>query len=255
MVLVRFILFLAVFLYVCPVYADVIYQYFDKDGTLVITNRPFPIKKAPHPDIRHKDTRFIYREDISYDYYTVTGRNFQEVVSSTNISGPIDPADNRNYAAQTRWNMGWAYKFHSSYRIDGSYVNVSLDIFDVEFRFDITVLLPRLTGNTILNHYESDLWENFLQGLLEHEHDHVRIIKDPLYRDDALKKFSSVKELTLNYEQDSDINEAIKKAVESETAKIGHDLIKMIKLKNDEYDRLTEHGMKPEMREVFFRRL
>ena len=32
---------------------------------------------------------------------------------------------------------------------------------------------------------------------------------------------------------------------------MGHNLMKEIKMRNDEYDRVTEHGLKPEMRDVF----
>jgi hypothetical protein len=128
-----------------------------------------------------------------------------------------------------------------------------VNIFDVEFKSVITVLLPALSEQCVLSENDLALWEKFVQKLLEHEHDHVALIKDPLFGDEAMKKISALRELTIDYVQGMVVDEAIKNAVESQTAKIGHDLIMEIKTRNDEYDRLTEHGMKPDMRSVFFR--
>jgi predicted secreted Zn-dependent protease len=250
--LLRCIVFLSVFiLFACPVYADV-FQYFDEDGTLIVTDNPYgSIRTRLRPPNKYKDIKLDYREDVFYDSYYVSGKNFHEIVDSTKINGPFDAKDNRSYAAQTRWNLGWSYKFDVSYSIEGSYVYVALNILDIKFRSDITVLLPMISEYSSLNHHDLKLWENYLKGLLDHEHDHVKIIKNPMYRDEALKRISEIKELSLYYDNHSDMETFINNAVEAETAKIGHSLIKKIKIANEEYDRRTDHGLKPKRGKFF----
>ena len=249
-----FLLAAVIILSVAPAYATV-YQYFDEEGTLIVTDNPYNLKRPKaRPDYGYRDIKLRYRDDVAYDYYPVTGKNFQELISSTNINGPFDPVDRKKYAGQTKWNVGWSYKFNSSYTIDGPYLNVSLNIFDIEFMSDITVLIPVLQENSSLSHPDLKLWEQFSQGLLDHEHDHVRIVKDPFYKDEALMKISSIKQLKLLYEPRTDPESLIKETVEAETLRIGHDMIRMIKKQNEEYDRLTDHGLKTEMRGLFFGR-
>ncbi len=241
------------FLVASPVYATV-FQYFDDEGTLIVTDNPFRIKKPGlRYDSRYRDLKLAYRDDVSYDYYIVSGTSFQDAIAATKINGPVDRRENKTYAGETKWNFGWTYKFDSSHRTDGNSVYVSLNIFDIEFRSDIVVLMPMLSDNASLQYHDLKSWEGFLQGLLEHEHDHVNIIKDPSYRDEARRKIMAVSDLVIPYDTASNIDELIRNKVEQETAKIGHELIMKIKARNDEYDRLTDHGMKHDMREVFFR--
>ncbi len=131
---------------------------------------------------------------------------------------------------------------------------MALNIFDINIDSDITVTLPMITEGTELNPHDLELWEKYVKGLLEHENDHVRITTDPFYRDEARKTISGIKELVLPYDGHSDMDSVIKDTVKAETGKIGHDLMKAIKMRNDEYDRVTEHGLKPEMRDIFFSR-
>jgi predicted secreted Zn-dependent protease len=232
----------------------VIYQYFDEDGTLIVTNVPeYSKKPAPPEEQKYRRSVLNFKDDVFYEFYPAIGGTFRQAVMNTQMSGPFEIKDNRRYAAQTKWNLGWSYKLNSSYRVEGAYVYVSVNIFDVEFKSVITVLLPALSEQYVLSENDLALWEQFVQKLLDHEHDHVALIKDPLFRDEAMKKISALRELTIDYVQGMVVDEAIRNAVESQTAKIGHDLIMEIKTRNDEYDRLTEHGMKPDMRSVFFR--
>ena len=244
----------------------VVYQYFDDEGTLIVTNIP-PGGKRPAPaadERREQETeqkpkaqypaiRLDFKDDVYYDFYPVTAHTFQEAVMGTNMNGPFEARENKRYAAQTKWKMGWSYKLRSNYRIERPYVYVSPQIYDVQFRSDITVLLPALTEDSSLSAHDNMLWEKFVQGLLAHEHDHVALIKDASFRQEATRKMSALTEMTLDYDPAAVIEDAIRGAVEAQTAKIGHDLIREIKARNDEYDRLTEHGLKPEMRQVFFR--
>ncbi len=246
--------------------AAVVYQYFDDEGTLIVTNippgakRPVPAPVETHeqetgqtPEKQYPGIKLDFLDDVYYDYYPITAHTFQEAVMGTNMNGPFETRENKRYAAQTKWKMGWSYKLRSTYAIERPYVYVTPEIYDVQFRSDITVLLPVLAEDSSLSAHDRMLWEKFVQGLLAHEHDHVALIKDASFRQEAMRKMSALGEMTLEYDPAAVVEDAIRGAVEAQTAKIGHDLIREIKARNDEYDRLTEHGLKPEMRQVFFR--
>ncbi len=250
----NFLFAIVIILTASPAFAT-IYQYFDEDGTLIVTDNPFGARKpGPRPDDALQDIKLRYREDVSYDFYPVTGKNFQELISSANLNGPLDPGDRKKYAGQTKWNTGWSYTYNSSYTIDETYMYVSLNILDIEFMSEISVLMPVLQERTTLSNHDLILWDHFVQKLLEHEHDHVKIVKDPVYRDEAVKKISAIKQLTLAYDTGADPDTLIRDAVESETLRIGHDLIMAIKKQNEGYDRITDHGLKADMRDTFFGR-
>jgi len=232
-----------------------VYQYFDEEGTLIVTDNLFGTKKSvplTPSDNTYRDIKLSYRDDVSYDFYPVTGKDFPELISSTNLNGPLDPVDRKKYAGQTKWKTGWSYTFNSSYTIDDTYLYADVDILDIEFMSGISVLLPVLQERTSLSNHDLILWDHFVQKLLEHEHDHVKIVKDPVYKDEAAKKISAIKQLRLAYTPGDNLDTLIKGAVESETLRIGHDLIMKIKKQNEEYDRITDHGLQAEMSAAFF---
>ncbi|MDA8433241.1 MAG: DUF922 domain-containing protein, partial [Nitrospiraceae bacterium] len=109
------------------------------------------------------------------------------------------------------------------------------------------------TEDSVLSDHDFVIWQEFVRGLLSHEHDHVALIQDPSYRDDAVRRITAIRGLTLDYDPAAVTEDAIREAVQEKTAKIGHDLIREIKARNDEYDRVTEHGLKPGMRQAVFR--
>ncbi|OGW33357.1 MAG: hypothetical protein A2X59_05350 [Nitrospirae bacterium GWC2_42_7] len=243
-----------------------VFQYFDENGTLIVTDNPFGTKKKkPHTnidiskgiiplEIKAKELRSSLIEDVFYDYYPVSAKNYHEAVNSVSLNGPYDEKENKNYAGQTTWNLGLSYKFDYSYKISGSKIYILTNIFDVEFKSYISVLLPSLSENSTLSARDLENWNSFLQGLLDHEHDHVKIARESSFRDEAMQKIATLKEFTFNYDPSSNIDELIRNTVESETAKIGCDMSKKIKELNDEYDRLTDHGLKPDKKDVFFNR-
>jgi hypothetical protein len=109
-----------------------------------------------------------------------------------------------------------------------------------------------LSPDAELGHHDLQQWQEFMTRLLEHEHDHVRIVRESFLRDEAVRKVLAIREVLVYAEPGVDPDSQIRQAVETETAKIGHELVKTVKAKNDEYDRLTEHGLRPEMKAVFF---
>ncbi|MDO9288579.1 MAG: DUF922 domain-containing protein [Thermodesulfovibrionales bacterium] len=269
MTIVRLILILGLLLALPSVIHATVFQYFDEDGTLIITDSPDgwrqvkpkrfipdkePLKQPEAGKELPKTVKLDYKKDVQYNYYPVTGRNLQEVVASADRNGPFDSKESRTYPAQTRWRLGWSYDFDYSFQREGEYIHVALNMFDIKLNSDITVILPMISEGTELDPHDLELWGKYVKGLLEHENDHVRITTDPLYWDEARKTISGVKELTLPYDGHSDMDSVIKDTVKAETGKMGHNLMKAIKMRNDEYDRVTEHGLKPEMRDVFFSR-
>jgi predicted secreted Zn-dependent protease len=241
-----------------PLHAEV-FQYFDDEGTLIITDNPFGLKrpKAAQPLKTYKPKKdqqvnLNLLGDVHYDYYPVFGRSFGEVIDSVQANGPYDSGDNRRYAGQTRWATGWSYSFDSSYKQDGGHLRAAVTIRDIQFRSDIVVLLPMLSPDSELGHHDLQQWQGFMARLLEHEHDHVRIVRESFSRDEAAKKVLSIREVVVRAEPGVDPDSLVQQAVETETARIGHELVRTVKAKNDEYDRLTEHGLRPEMKPVFF---
>ncbi|GAB4485630.1 MAG: hypothetical protein OHK006_12110 [Thermodesulfovibrionales bacterium] len=238
---------------IVPAHATV-YQYFDEEGTLIVTDNPYGLRTR-------RNTAFVpahrpnlsLREGIGYDYYPVAGKNFHEAVHGARLRGPQLTDDQKDFAAQTKWSLGWSYRFNSSYRIEQERVKVSLGIVDVEFASDILVTLPAATGEDGFSAEDMRQWNDFVQRLLDHEHDHVRIVQDRREWDAALERIRSLREIELPYAEGMNVDAEIRAAVEAETAKIGHELIRTIKVRNEKYDRVTMHGIRAELRDGFFR--
>jgi hypothetical protein len=115
----RLLLVAVVVLTTSPAYATV-YQYFDEEGTLIVTDNPYGSRKpkSQQPVQTNEDIKLPYRNDVSYEFYPVYGKNMEELVSSTNINGPFDSGEGKKFAGQTKWKTGWSYKFSSSYTGD-----------------------------------------------------------------------------------------------------------------------------------------
>ncbi len=225
-----------------------VYQYFDEDGTLIVTDDPYGLKKkVPRPHRAYKKTNLKFREDVAYGYYDVFGKNFHELVASVKAHGPFDSKKGKRFAAQTRWSFGLSYTFESSYRVEGEYVYVNLHMSDVELISDIRVLLPMPPEELLLSKQDALLWEHFMQELIEHEHDHVDMINDPVPRNSAFQEISGIREIVLSVDshEDMNIDEEIRRAVEKETSRIVREFAGTIRHTNDEYDRITEHGKRP----------
>lgn len=253
-----FLACIAILVFAPPLYAEV-FQYFDDEGTLIVTDNPFGLKRprAAQPLKTYKpkqDQQVALRllDDVQYDYYPVFGRSFGEVINSIQANGPYDTGDNRRYAGQTRWATGWSYAFGSTYTKERDVYRAVVTVSDIQYRSDIVVLLPMLSPDAELGHHDLQQWQGFMTKLVEHEHDHVKIVREPLPREEAIKKVLALRELLVPAEPGVAPDSLIQQAVENATARIGHEMLRTVKAKNDEYDRLTEHGLKPEMKAVFF---
>lgn len=237
-----------------------IFQYFDEEGTRIVTDDPYGTKKRDRQQHRGKQDRnnkveLNFRESVAYEFYEVYGQNIHEAISSTDRVGPFDSREGRHYAGQTRWNFGLSYDLDFSYHFDEGSIRVALQIHNIEFRSDITVILPMLADENRFDPHDFRVWEDFLRQLAEHEHDHVRIIQEPRFRQEVISEIAGVRELTLPYHHNENAEAMVKDAIDSRVGAVAHNSIREIKQKNDEYDNLTDHGRKPELRNAFFQRL
>lgn len=237
-----------------------VFQYFDEEGTLIVTDNPYGTKKRDRRTYRPQQSKknsvsLNRRENIDYQFYEVSGQNIHEAMSATDRLGPYDPREGRNYAGQTRWNFGLSYNMDFSYRFEGSLLVASVQISDIDFRSDITVTLPSLAENNRFESPDFEAWEGFLRQLAEHEHDHVRIIQEPRFTQEVISGISVIRELTLPNQADENADAVVRAAIESEAGTVAHAVMRKIKQKNDDYDNLTDHGRKPELSKAFFQRL
>jgi len=237
-----------------------VFQYFDEEGTLIVTDNPFGTKKRDRPQHhniqnRNNNVRLNFREDIAYEFYEVSGKNVHDAMAETDRVGPLDSREGRHYAGQTRWNFGLSYNMDFSYSLADDRISASVQISDIDFRSDITVILPSLAENSSFAFLDFKAWEEFLQQLTAHEHDHVRIIQEPRFRQEVIAGISGIRELTLPNRSDENAEAVVKRAIESEIGAVAHGIMRKIKQKNDEYDSLTDHGRKPGLSNAFFQRL
>jgi predicted secreted Zn-dependent protease len=237
-----------------------VFKYFDEEGTLIVTDDPFGTKKRDRRPYRSeqdkKNSVSLNRwENVDYQFYEVSGQTIHDAMSATERLGPYDPREGRNYAGQTRWKFGLSYTMDFSYHLESDLIIASVQISDIDFRSDIAVMLPSLTENSRFEPAELKAWEGFLQRLAEHEHDHVRIIQEPRFRQEVISGLSAIRELRLPGSSDSHAEAMVRAAAESEAGAVAHAVMRKIKQKNDEYDAVTDHGRKPELRNVFFQRL
>lgn len=239
-----------------------VFRYFDEEGTLIVTDNPFGTKKRDRPQYQKKQAgnntnrlNLNFREDVGYEFYEVSGNTIHDAMVATDRLGPFDSKEGRHYAGQTRWNFGLSYDLDFDYQFDGDGIRVSVQVHNIGFRSDITVTLPVLAGENRFESHDFRLWENFMQQLTEHEHDHVRIIQEPRFRQEVVSGISAIRELTLPNQADENAEAMVKAAIESRIGAVAHDVMRKIKQKNDEYDYLTGHGRKPELRNAFFQSL
>ncbi|MEW6109049.1 MAG: DUF922 domain-containing protein [Nitrospirota bacterium] len=194
-------------------------------------------------------------KDIKYEYYPVFGRTFSEIITSSEENGPFNREENRRFPTKSEWNIGWSYKFVYSYEIDeeNNKIYIPVEIYDINVKYDITITLPTLIDDTSLNPVEKKMWKNYFLRLLEHEHDHVKIIRDVESMDKTLKNITDISYMVFDFKSDLDLERIVESSLEEETLKIGRTWLSEIKKRTDEYDRITDHGKKIETRELFFK--
>lgn len=233
-------------------------QYFDSDGNPA----PSELRKSTD-DLLPGASRYSapegveLRKDIKYEYYPVFGKTFSELVRSSEENGPFNIKKNRRFPSKYEWSPGWSYQFDYTYALDEETgtVHVALEIADIDIKYNITITLPILIDDTSLNPIEKNMWKIYFLRLLEHEHDHVKIIQDNESKNKVLNSIREINYLIFDQKKGLDIEKTVSIFLKDETSKIGRDWIKQIKDRNDAYDRLTEYGSRHEQKESFFNKI
>lgn len=231
-------------------------QIFNQEGALISTSKKKSVSDRTSGIARYSIPDGIeLQKDVSYEFYPVFGKTFSEIVKSSEENGPFNKKEKRRYLSKNDWSIGWAYQFAFSYEIDEEdrTVHVSLEISDIDIRDYITITLPTLTDDTALNPVEKNMWKNYLLRLLEHEHDHVRIIRDSDSRNGVLNSLKEINYLIFDYDEGIDIEKTVERFLTEETERIGREWVKKIKARDDEYSKITENGRKHENGGAFFR--
>jgi predicted secreted Zn-dependent protease len=259
----------------CTAYSETI-QHFDSRGNQVSITQTKTSYDARSLIRRYSLPEGIeLRKDIKYEFYPVFGKTFSEAVRSTEENGPLNIKENKHYRSKFEWKFGWSYKFKYTQELNeesqpateleeegqyaqefaetGKIVNVALDIYDINISYDISITLPTLLDDSALNPIEKSMWKNYLQKIIDYEYDHVKIVEDPATKEAIIKSIKDIDYIIFDYKEGVDIEKVAESFLKDETAKLGRYWASQIKIKYDEYDKTTNFGLKPEMRETFFK--
>lgn len=233
-----------------------IFQRFDQEGNLIQSGRIKSDYFKPKVKRYLIPAGILLYKDVNYESYPVFGKTLSEIINSSEENGPFNKNENRRFPSKFEWSpiLSYQYTFSSAIDEDDKTVHVVLEIYDIEIDCDITITLPALIDNIKLNSVEINLWKNYLQRLVDHEHDHVKFIKETYANNAFLKNLKDINYFTFDYINNLDIEKTIEFFLRKETKKIGREWINKIKIRNDKYDIETEHGKKHEKRKSFFKK-
>ncbi len=248
--------FVSIFLFNGMSYSE-ISQYYDRDGNSLSSGG-----KKPETGLSYRAWKYYIPEglelqkDLRYEFFPVFGKTFSEIVRSAVENSPAGQKDIKRLPSGFDWTSGWSCQLAYSHSIDedDKAVHVSVEIYDINITYDITITLPTLIDDTALNPAEKNLWKNYYLRLLEYEYDHARIIRDKDAQEELRKKFSDLNYVIFDYSADIDIQKTVETFIRKETEKLGREWAKNLKKRVDEYDRATEHGLDPGKRDAFFSR-
>lgn len=253
---IRFIPFSLLFLLLIPCISfALISQHFDSDGKLLVSAPKAIGPKSAAAKYAIPEGLELFK-DINYEYYLVFGKTFTEIVMASQENGPLNREINLRLPSKIVWNIGWTYDFGYAYAVDEEtrFLHITVELYDINIDYDITITLPALLDDTALTPVEKTLWKNYLLRILQHEHDHVKIIKDPEAKESLLKSFADINYFIVDYRDDIDIEQLLETSVKNEALKAGREWIKKIKERNDAYEKATDYGRNSEMRESFFKK-
>lgn len=263
-----------------------VYRSYDEDGTLILRDhppgkphtRPYPKSvERTHPSRASRRTpgtpesrsfpgpveppgtvvssARVGDGRISYAYYEVGGSNAGQAIRMTSIEGPVNAADGRRYAAETRWSIGWLYDYE--YRIEATDTGwfVGADVRNVSVKRRIEVLFPRAGDTAEWTAADRAHWDAYLDRLREHEMVHVALVSDEEVTGGIESDLAGRYEFEWPPSAHPPPREAIREAVESAVYDIGARWIDLVKDRNDRYDALTEHGKNPSAGRAFLEEL
>lgn len=263
--------------------ADTVYQFYDDEGTLVVTNRPedLPRGKAAKILVSYHDkptgrppvpaqpssvtilghvppprpTEARLSDAVRYRYYEVCAGTAAAALAQTRVLGPLDAREGERYSGQTRWTFGWSYDYTYEARTDASAgtVQVSAEVYDVNVYSDLEVLLPKLSRGCRMDDGELGAWEHAMGSLERHEMDHVGLVLNDKAIQGLADGIAGVRDYI--FPLGVDVPSSVRRALQEDTHAAGMPWVQWVRQINQEYDRVTRHGLSPENRDGFFRNL
>ncbi len=247
---------LSIFLFGRMSYSE-IFQYYDSDGNPLSSGASKRQAGLSYEVWKYYVPEGIeLQKDIRYEFFPVFGRTFSEIVRSAVDNSSVGPKDKKRLPSRVDWISGWSYRLAYAHGVDEQLksVHASVEIYDINIIYDITITLPALIDDTVLNPAEKALWKSYYLRLLEYEYDHARIIRDRDAQEELRKKFSDMNYVIFDYSPDIDIQKTVETFIRKETDKMGREWAKSLKKRVNEYDRATEYGLDLEKRDAFFSR-
>ena len=263
--------------------ADTVYQFYDEEGTLIVTNRPedlpsgsaarirvsyhsTPTGRPPIPTVPSTLTilrkapppvppQSLLDEAVRFRYYDVCARTAAEALHRTRVLGPYDSAEGERFSGQTRWSLGWSYDYtfevHSD--VSGGVARVSAEVYDVNIYSDVEVLLPKLSETCSMNSSEREIWQKAMESLKNHEMDHVSLVLHEKASQGMADSIAGAREYV--FPVGVNVDSSLRRAIQEDTHAAGIPWVRWIKQINDTYDDETRHGLASENRDNFFRAL
>lgn len=161
----------------------------------------------------------IPRVTLEYKYYEVMGVNMNDLRTETIKNSPIKQ-NGTTFRGRTEWYMKPYYRARKK---DNMWY---LD--DIVVKIDVTILMPKWVDYPKANRDEQIRWDNFYKKLLEHESTHKDIDIAA-----ARKLCRTLAELKTTEGKRSLLQLANKK---------DHEIYKECKIKNEKFDKETNHG-------------
>jgi len=185
---------------------------------------------------------------LVYEYYAIEGKNAMGAIADAGRKGPFDEAEGRRFAAQTQWSIGWSYNYEYFLTPLGSGAGwvVSAEVRSVDVAFDVRVLLPSPGGTGEWSEGDWVHWEGYLAGLRDHEAAHVKIATDPAVEKGIVSDLTGLYEFEWGPTPHPPTKADIRAAVEEEVYALGSRWIDLVRERNEEFDRMTGHGLAPE---------
>jgi len=157
---------------------------------------------------------------VSTNHYFITGSTYKEIMSSITANRPW--GTNLNFLAYTKWIVNWEF--------ETSFENQKYKPVNVKVRVNSEITMPayKPPTNGISREFLVN-WGNFYRKLLEHELGHVRISQQAgkeVY--ERIKKFEGA---------------TSRREMHREIHRIANSTIDEFKKKDEEYDRVTRHGL------------
>lgn len=210
--------------------------YFDQDGN-VLSGPPKPLPAGR--TARYATPEGItLRQDVFYEQYPVFGSNFSEIMQSIRENGPYNRRKDKRLPTDITWTFGISYQFSFVPEVDEDTgtVHLFITVSDIAFDYVITVVLPALIDDSSLNPVEKSLWKQQFLSLLEHEYNHIRIIKDPYLEASLSDSITELNYLSLEFTPDLDFESIVRSALREEIEGLGQEWAKKIRGRIDASD-------------------